>query len=59
MSANEKYAGGGNITFDFMGSKLAGDKGMSLLTSLMAFVVIGLECTIASTSISSVCNEGV
>ena len=37
-----------------MVSKLAGDKGMSLLSSLMVSVVIGLEFTIASTSTSSV-----
>ena len=42
------------MTFDFMVSKLAGDKRVSLLTSLMVSVVIGLEFTIASTSTSSV-----
>ena len=49
--------GGGNITFDFMVSKLAGDKGMSLLRSLIFSVVTGLEFTIASTSTSTVCND--
>ena len=46
MPTDEKHPGGGNITFDFMVSKLAGDKGMSLLMSLMVSVVIGLEFTI-------------
>ena len=46
MPADEKHPGGGNITFDFMVSKLAGDKGISLLMSLMVSVVIGLEFTI-------------
>ena len=40
-----------------MVSKLAGDKGMPLLTSLMVSVVIALEFTIASTSTSNVCND--
>ena len=40
-----------------MVSKLAGDKGMSLLMSLMVSVVIDLEFTIASTSTSNVCND--
>ena len=34
---------GGNITFDFMVSKLRGDKRMSFFTSLMVSTVIGLE----------------
>ena len=50
-------AGSVNITFDFMVSKLAGDKRMPLLASLMVSVVTGLEFTIASTSTSSVCND--
>ena len=40
-----------------MVSKLAGEKGMSLLTSLMVSVVIGLEFSIASTLTSNICND--
>ena len=58
VSADEKHPGGGNITFDFMVSKLARDKiRLSLLTLLMVSVVIGLELTIASTSTSRACND--
>ena len=57
MPADGKHPGGGNITFDFMVSKLAGDKGISLLMSLMVSVVIGLEFTIDSTSTNSICND--
>ena len=56
--ANEQHAGGGNITIDFMVSKLAeADKEMSLLTSLMVSVFIALEFTVGSTSTSNVCND--
>ena len=57
MSADEKHPGCGNITFDFMVSELAGDIVMSLLTSLMVSIVIGLEFIVASTLTSSVCND--
>ena len=51
------HPGGGNITFNFMVSKLGGDKGMSLLNSLMVFAVISLEFNRASTLTSSVCDD--
>ena len=54
---DEKHLRGGNISLNFMVSKLADDKGMPLLTSLIVSVVISLEFTIASTSESSVCND--
>ena len=58
VSAEKKDPGDGNITFDFMVSKLARDKiRLSLLTLLMVSIVIGLELTIASTSTSRACND--
>ena len=38
-------------------SKLAEDNGMSLMTSLIDSIVIGLELTITSTSTSNVSND--
>ena len=57
ISADEKHLRGRNIRLDFMVSKLAGDKRMTLLTSLMVSVTTGLEFTIASYSTSSRCND--
>ena len=57
ISSDRKHPWGGNITFDIMVSKLAGNKGMSLLMSLMVSVIIGFEFTVGSTSTRKVSND--
>ena len=59
ISADEKHPVGGNITFNFTVSMLASGKAISLLTSMMVSVVMGLVITIGGSQISKDILKGV
>ena len=57
MSGAVKSPGGGITTLDFKFNRFIGLSGIMLLASLNKSLVKGREFTIASTSISKVCND--